>query len=131
MQERYRFACKLIETAYQKGSFCYVQTDSPQQSHTLDELLWTFKPNSFVPHQIYQGKLPEFPNTILIGNQPAPEQWQKVILNLTNYFPLVPLNNAEKILEIIDNNAPLKELARERWRYYKKMGLKLESYPIE
>jgi DNA polymerase III subunit chi len=122
MQERFRFACKLIETAYRKGSFCYVQTDSPQQSHTLDELLWTFRPNSFIPHQIFQGEMPEFPNTVLIGNQPAPVQWQKVILNLSSHLPS-DLSQTEKLLEILDNDEQIKALGRERFRHYKRLGI--------
>jgi DNA polymerase-3 subunit chi len=122
MQERYRYACKLIEKAYRSGSFCYVLTDSPQQSHTLDELLWTFRANSFIPHQIYQGELPQFPNTVLIGSEPAPLQWQKVILNLAANPP-VDLSNTERVLEILDNNESLKELGRQRYRYYKQLGI--------
>lgn len=129
LQERYRFACKLIETAYRKGSFCYVQTDSPQQSHTLDELLWTFRQNSFIPHQIYQGELPQFPNTVLIGNQPAPTQWQKVILNLSSVVP-VDLNNTEKLLEILDNDEQIKALGRERFRHYKRLGIEPQTHHI-
>lgn len=130
MQERYRFACKLIEKAYRSGSFCYVQTESPQQSHTLDELLWTFRPNSFVPHQIYQGELPEFPNTVLIGHQAAPVQWQKVILNLASNPP-IDLTNTEKLLEILDNDEQVKMLGRQRYRYYQQLGLQLQTHNIE
>lgn len=129
MQERYRFACKLIEKAYRSGCFCYVQTDSPQHSHTLDELLWTFRPNSFIPHQIYQGETPEFPNTVLIGNQPAPGQWQKTILNLASNPP-ADLSNTERLLEILDNNEQLKEMGRQRYRYYKQLGLSLQTHHI-
>lgn len=129
MQERYRFACKLIETAYRKGSFCYVQTDSPQQSHTLDELLWTYRQNSFIPHQIYQGELPQFPNTVLIGHQPAPLQWQKVILNLSSNPP-VDLTNTEKLLEILDNDEQIKDLGRQRFRYYKQLGIEPITHKI-
>ena len=129
VQERYRFACKLIEKAYRSGYFCYVQTESEQQSHTLDELLWTFRPNSFIPHQIYLGELPEFPNTVLIGSQPAPAQWQKVILNLATY-PLSDLSNTERVLEVLDNNEQLKELARNRYRHYKRLSFTLHDYKI-
>ncbi len=129
MQERYRFACKLIETAYRKGSFCYVQTDSPQQSHTIDELLWTYRQNSFIPHQIYQNELPQFPNTVLIGHQPAPAQWQTTILNLANQPP-VDLSNTERLLEILDNDEQIKAMGRERFRQYKRLGIEPITHHI-
>jgi DNA polymerase-3 subunit chi len=129
VQERYRFACKLIEKAYRSGSFCYVQTDSPQQSQTMDELLWTFRPNSFIPHQIYNNETPQFPNTVLIGNQAAPVQWQKVILNLSANLP-ADLNSAEKVLEILDNNEQIKAMGRHRFRHYKRLGIESVIHKI-
>ena len=129
MHERYRFACKLIEKAYRSGSFCYVLTDTEAHSHTLDELLWTFRPNSFIPHQIYQGEMPQFSNTVLIGNQPAPLQWQKIILNLASN-PLADLSNTEKVLEILDNDEQIKTLGRQRYRYYKQLGIELITHNI-
>ena len=57
-EERYLFACKLIEKAYRSGHFCYVLTDDAEQSQILDDLLWTFRAGSFIPHQVYTGELP-------------------------------------------------------------------------
>ncbi len=121
-EARYAFACKLIEKAYRSGYFAYVITDSDSQSEWLDQLLWTFRPTSFVPHQIYRGSLPEFANTVLIGNIPAPEAWQRVILNLSSHPP-ANLTHTEKVLEILDNDESLKVMARQRFRYYKQLGI--------
>ena len=63
LSDRFLFACKLIEKAYRCGQYCYVVTDSLQQSQQLDNLLWTFRKNSFIPHQIFDepdNKAPEF-----------------------------------------------------------------------
>lgn len=129
MQTRFQFACKLIEKAYRSGSFCYVLTDSEQNNHTLDELLWIFRPTSFVPHQIYQGEMPKFSNTVLIGHQPAPLQWQKIILNLSSNPP-TDLSNTEKVLEILDNDEQIKVIGRQRFRYYKKLGIEPITHKI-
>jgi DNA polymerase-3 subunit chi len=59
LADRYLFACKLIEKAYRSGSFCYVLTDSAEQSRIIDDLLWTFRAGSFIPHQIYTGEPPD------------------------------------------------------------------------
>ncbi len=128
-ETRYAFACKLIEKAYRSGYFAYVITDSDNQSQWLDQLLWTFRPTSFVPHEIYRGTLPEFSNTILIGNVPAPEAWQKLIINLAT--PAVTaLNNTERVLEILDNDEVTKQTGRQRYRYYQQLGLKIQTHQI-
>ncbi|MDO9168371.1 MAG: DNA polymerase III subunit chi [Methylobacter sp.] len=59
LKDRYLFACKLIEKAYRSGSFCYVLTDSAEQSQIIDDLLWTFRAGSFIPHRIYSGEPPD------------------------------------------------------------------------
>jgi len=58
-QERHLFACKLIEKIYRSGQSCYVLTDNAEQSQQIDDLLWTFRAGSFIPHQIYTGELPD------------------------------------------------------------------------
>jgi len=132
LSERFLFACKLIEKAYRNGQFCYVYTDSLQQSQQLDHLLWTFRENSFIPHQIYDGsdnKAPTYEHTVLIGTQNAPEKWQKLIFNLSSKYP-DNLQHTERVLEILDENEVLKQAGRERFRLYKQNNFNLSTYKI-
>lgn len=119
LTDRFLFACKLIETAYRNGQFCYVYTDSLQQSEQLDNLLWTYRKNSFIPHQLYHKAkpLPLCEQTVLIGTEPAPEKWRTLIFNLSSKYP-DNLHHSERVLEILDNNASLKQAGRERFRQY-------------
>jgi len=144
LQDRYRFACKLIEKAYRSGSFCYVLTDSDEQSRIIDDLLWTFRAGSFIPHQIYTGELPDIARdgvyaasspgasaaiekVILIGSLNAPEHWQKVLFNLSSRYPeLGP--STERILEILDNSETTKEAGRNRYRRYQQAGMKITTH---
>lgn len=120
-QERYGFACKLIEKAYRNKRFCYVYTDTLQQSQQLDQQLWTFRAGSFVPHQIYENKTPDYEQTILIGTNPAPENWHNLILNLSSNYPENILHT-ERILEILDNNEDVKQQGRQRYQQYNQAG---------
>ncbi|MDO9268379.1 MAG: DNA polymerase III subunit chi [Methylobacter sp.] len=127
LQDRYFFACKLIEKAYRSGSFCYVLTDSAEQSQIIDDLLWTFRPGSFIPHQIYTGELPELEKVILIGSLNAPEHWQKVLFNLSSRYPAVG-SQTERILEILDNSETTKEAGRNRYRQYQQSGMTVTTH---
>jgi len=132
LSERYLFACKLIEKAYRSGQFCYVYTDSLQQSQQLDNQLWTFRENSFIPHQIYNepdNKAPDDQQTVLIGTQAAPEKWQALIFNLSSKYP-DDLTKTERVLEILDNNEDLKQAGRQRFRQYKQDGLEISTHKI-
>lgn len=129
LHDRFLFACKLIEKAYRCGQFCYVYTDSDQHSQQLDNQLWTFRENSFIPHQIYQNKIPAYQQTVLIGTQEAPESWQKLIFNLSSKYP-ANLSKAERVLEIIDNNDTQKQAGRQRFRQYTLDGFNTDTHTI-
>ena len=128
-QERYEFACKLIEKAYRNKHFCYVYTDTQQQSEQLDNQLWTFRPNSFIPHQIYEGTLPDFEQTTLIGTETAPDNWQNLILNLSSKYPENILNS-KRVLEILDNNEQVKHQGRQRYQQYNQAGFDITTHKI-
>jgi len=129
LQERYLFACKLIEKAYRSGSFCYVLTDNAEQGRHLDDLLWTFRAGSFIPHQLYTGELPGFEKVILIGSLNVPESWQQTVFNLSSHCPEEP-GKMERILEILDNSEATKELGRNRYRHYQQLGFNLKTHKI-
>ncbi|MCL7420369.1 MAG: DNA polymerase III subunit chi [Methylobacter sp.] len=130
LQERYLFACKLIEKAYRSGHFCYVLTDSDEQSEIMDNLLWTFRAGSFIPHQVYAGERPDLDNVILIGSRQAPESWQRTVINLSSQCPR-ELDRIERLLEILDNSETTKTAGRQRYRQYQQRGLAISTHKIE
>ncbi len=129
LHDRYLFACKLIEKAYRSGCFCYVLTDSAEQSQTLDDLLWTFRAGSFIPHQHYLGELPELEQVILIGSVAAPTGWQNTLFNLSSHYPN-PGPQTERILEILDNSETTKAAGRERYRRYQQAEIVIATHKM-
>lgn len=125
--ERQDFACKLAEKIYRGGQFCFLMTDNPQQAEQLDQQLWSFRAGSFVPHQRYQGHLPEFSATLLIGGTEIPEAWQKIIVNLSNHFPPVH-RGVERIVEILDHSDESRQAGRQRYRHYREQGLAITTH---
>jgi DNA polymerase III subunit chi len=128
-QERYLFACKLIEKAYRSGVFAYVLTDSLEQSQLIDDLLWTFRAGSFIPHQVYTGELPATENVILIGSISPPEHWQKTVINLSSQCPQ-DFQNTDRILEILDGSEETKTLGRNRYRQYQQAGIEINTHQM-
>ena len=128
-QQRLLFVCRLIEKAYRSGSFCYVLTDTDEQAQRLDDLLWTFRPGSFIPHQKYAGTLPELKNVILIGTLEPPEAWRKVIINLSANGP-ENMDQAGRILEVLDANEEIKARGRRRYRYYQQLGIQTTTHNL-
>jgi DNA polymerase III subunit chi len=128
-QERYLFACKLIEKAYRSGSFAHVLTDSLEQSQLIDDLLWTFRAGSFIPHQVYTGELPAVHNVVLIGHDNPPENWQKTLINLSSQPPK-DFQHAERILEILDDSEETKTGGRQRYKQYQQAGIEITTHKM-
>lgn len=127
--ERYQFACKLIEKAYRSGVYCYVLADTGAQAQQIDDLLWTFRAGSFIPHQIYAGEMPAVAKTILIGSAEPPEPWRNTIVNLSSQCPK-DFQSTERILEILDNGEDTKRLGRERYKLYQQAGIEITTHKI-
>ncbi len=121
-QGRQLFACKLAEKAFRLGFKAYILTDTRQQAQQLDILLWTFRANSFVPHEIYQDDLPSLANAVIIGTQQAPEAWQHTLINLSTYCP-EQIHQSEQIFELLDNDETHKQAGRKRYRLYQQQGI--------
>jgi DNA polymerase III subunit chi len=122
LAERYLFACKLIEKAYRSGCCPYVLTDDTAQSQLIDDLLWTFRAGSFIPHEVFVGRLPIVENSVLIGSGKPPERWQHTVVNVSSQCPqgFQPL---ERILEILDDSEETKVWGRQRYRQYQQAGI--------
>lgn len=129
LEERYQFACKLIEKAYRSGSYCYVLTDDAEQSQIIDDLLWTFRAGSFIPHQIYSGEPPDTEKVVLIGTLEAPENWQKTVFNLSSRYPHLTAQTG-RILEILDNSETTKAAGRNRYRQYRQSGINITTHKM-
>jgi DNA polymerase-3 subunit chi len=129
LYDRYLFACKLIEKAYNSGKFCYVLLDSIEQCQRLDDMLWTFRAGSFIPHQIFNNVPPEITSQVLIGVENAPMNWQNVVFNLSSKLPET-WQQAERVLEILDNNETTKAAGRERYRAYRNVGIEITTHNI-
>jgi len=128
-QERYLLACKLIEKANRNGFLTYVLTDSTEQSQLIEDLLWTFRAGSFIPHQIDKGELPEIENVVLIGSDPPPEKGFKTLINLSTRIPH-GFTKAERILELIDDGEEAKALGRDRYRHYQQAGMEISIHKM-
>lgn len=46
---RWLFACRLIDKVQRLGMRTLVAMETEEEARRFDELLWTFKPESFIP----------------------------------------------------------------------------------
>lgn len=123
-----QLACKLAEKAYHLGHRIYIHTASPGQTQHLDELLWTFREGSFLPHESYHtGQAAESP--ILIGNDAAPEVDSEILINLAPEVPLF-FSRFLRVAEVVGSDETARQLGRQRFRFYRDRGYPLETHEL-
>jgi DNA polymerase-3 subunit chi len=128
---RLKLACKIVDKATQLDHHVFVHATSEQEARQIDELLWTFSQGSFIPHRIMREELTEPPlEPVLIGvNQPpGPGRWD-VLINLATHVPEF-FSRYERVAEVVDGNAERRERSRERYRFYRDRGYKLNTHQV-
>lgn len=121
---RLQVACRLIEKAYSLGHQIFVQVEDASQLRQLDELLWQFKPSSFVPHT--SGA--EESEAVQISLN-AKDSQGDVFVNLS-LKQCEQLENFKRISEIVGPDEHSLAAGRESYRFYRTQGFTPETHKI-
>ncbi|HSC67225.1 MAG TPA: DNA polymerase III subunit chi [Cellvibrio sp.] len=121
-EARWLFACRLIDKVQRTGMRVLVAVDNETDAIAFDELLWTFKPESFVPHQIINSNKAS-PVEITFSGDAGDHQG--LLLNLSKNIPPY-FSRFERLSEVVIQEQQSLQSSRERFSFYKKRG-----YPIE
>jgi DNA polymerase III subunit chi len=128
---RLLLACKIVDKATQLDHHVYLHSTSDDEARKLDELLWTFAQGSFIPHVVVRGELeapPLEPVLIGVNRPPSPGRWD-VLVNLAAEVPEF-FSRYERVAEVVDANAARREQSRERYRFYRDRGYKLNTHQV-
>lgn len=125
-----QIACRVAEKAYLAGHKVYIHTPDERTADQLDELLWTFRQGSFVPHQKLAAGAPADTLTpIHIGWGSEPEVHDDVLINLAAEVPLF-FSRFQRVAEIVPAGAEARQQGRARYRFYRERGYPLETHTL-
>jgi len=129
MKDAWLLACRLLEKAYQRNHRVFVYCEHAEDAALIDELLWTYKDDSFIPHNL-QGEGPEPPPPVQIGYGEEPRGFNDILLNMASTIP--PFHTRfRRIIEIVTADDAAKEISRAHFRSYRKNRYELSTHPIE
>lgn len=128
-QEREKFACRLTEKIYRLGHRIHIHTDSADHAARLDDLLWTYRDGSFVPHGLQQNADDDLQFPVVIGHDGEPGDSAEILINLARDVPLF-FSRFERVAEIITDDESQKTAGRERFRFYRDRGYPLKTHSI-
>lgn len=118
---RQRFICRLAEKIVPAGHQLYIHCDNAQVASELDQLLWSFKAESFIPHALADSN----------DSAPVVLGWElnhidptRVFVNLTLTLPeSVP--GTERVVEIVVQTDDVLTATRQRFKQYKDAGYEI------
>ena len=123
---RLRMVCRTTEKAFSLGHRVHIHTGSQALSARLDELLWTFRDRSFVPHCIAPHSAEPWPVTV--GHDWDPDHGD-VLVNLAPRAPACAERFA-RIVEVVDQSPEVQSQGRGRYRAYRELGCTLHHHRL-
>ena len=121
------FACRLAEKAYKLDNEVYAHTGSQEVAAQLDEMLWTFRQGSFIPHEQLGDEPARSP--VRIGSPGREQHSGGLLINLAGQVPTFA-KQFTRIAEIVDADPDSRAQSRDRFRQYRDMGLEPVTHRI-
>ena len=127
LDERWLFACKLIEKIYTKNHKVAVLVDDTSAISSFGKRLWQFKAESFVPHYTPVDGHESGEPVYITDEQPC--QSFDVLINLSLAIPSW-FSQYRRVCEVVIQDAPVLEETRSRFQFYRDRGYPLNSHKM-
>ncbi|RYY73393.1 MAG: DNA polymerase III subunit chi [Gammaproteobacteria bacterium] len=128
VEARWLYVCRFIEKVERLGHSILVIVDTLEEAQELDDLLWSFKPESFIAHQILGGDEQARVEITYRVNAPTEHTdtnaHSDVLINLSSHIPDY-FSRFARVAEIVIQDPKILENTREHYKFYKQRG-----YPI-
>jgi DNA polymerase-3 subunit chi len=95
----------------------------------IDERLWTFQPQSFIPHCPINDPTALHAPVLLAESLDQTLPFDDVIINLSPEPP-TQFSRFKRLIEIVGQDDTDKRLARERFRFYRDRGYVLRTHDL-
>lgn len=128
--DKIAYACRLVRKARAAHCNAVVIGSDRRQLDMLDEALWTFSDQDFLPHVMADDALAAQTPVILATNETTEFPHYQVLINLAPETP-TQFARFERMLEIVSADAEDKTAGRDRYRFYQQRGYPLTHFVAE
>ncbi len=115
--------CRLCRKLLPKQGKIWLHCPDPALQQQLDERLWNFDPSSFIPHGIEQ------PDTPVCISPKLPDSPEWLVFNF-HHQALEQTEKFSHIIEIIENNEAAKQVGREKFKQYRRLGIQPRTFKL-
>ncbi|MGI9234493.1 MAG: DNA polymerase III subunit chi [Woeseiaceae bacterium] len=128
-RSRHTLACKLAEKAYRLENTIYIHAKNQTDAARLDELLWTFRDGSFVPHALGGIKDDTSASPVIIGCTPDNVASRDLLINLCDEIPTF-VESFPRVAELVTSDEQCRLLGRKRFSEYRDKGHSLQTHKL-
>jgi DNA polymerase-3 subunit chi len=128
-QSRNTFACRLAEKAYRLDNTVHIHTLNRDDAARIDDLLWTFRDGSFLPHELLGKRDAARLAPITIGSGDDPVEPRDLLINLCDAIPPFA-ESFPRVAELVSSDEPSKQESRKRFAFYRDKGHTLETHDV-
>jgi DNA polymerase-3 subunit chi len=124
---RLSVAMRLTDKAFQQGHRIYINAVDREQAEVLNEQLWQFRAESFLPHGLAGEEQAE--TTIAIGWGQDPAGHCDLLINLQLEVPPF-FSRFQRVAEVVTQDAESLPALRASWKFYQDRGYQLEKHDL-
>lgn len=119
--------CELARKAHDAGLPTLILARDAVQAEVLDDLLWAFDAEAYIPHQIAGQDEDEDEADVLIAAPEVAVPLRRLVINLRD----AAVGGAcERVLEVVPADPSARAPLRERWKHYQARGLQLNKHDM-
>ena len=126
---RQLLACRLAEKAWRLEHTVYIHTRDTADAERLDELLWTFRDGSFVPHGLAGREDGTEESPIMIGCTADGVAARDLLINLDDEIPSFA-GGFPRVAELVTSDESCRNLSRKRFATYRDQGHELNTHKL-
>lgn len=127
LEEPLKLVCELARKAYDGNLWTLILARDEAQAEELDELLWSFDDEAYIPHQIAGTDDEDDLTPVLIATPDTDAPARALVINLRD---AAYAGQCERVLEVVPADPAARDPLRERWKQYKARGFDVNKYDM-
>lgn len=128
-RSRQTLACRLAEKAYRLENTVYIHTRDRAEAERLDDMLWTFRDGSFVPHALKHTANDSDPAPVTIGAEGDGVDSGDLLINLCDDIPAFAAE-FPRIAEVVNAEQQCLVASRRRFAEYRDNGHSIQTHKL-
>lgn len=124
------YTCRLARKVLQAGHQIVVLTQDQAQLKELDERLWSFAEQEFIPHVRLDDALANRTPLLLTADSAMESPHHDILINLSD-TPPTHFARFARMLEVVSSEETDRQSGRQRYSFYKQRGYPLEHHVVD